>query len=175
MVITLHQLIRITDMSDFDKAWCDYTKLYDPDKQQAILVELQRARNIVFVAKGRVGLACKMFMQRLSQQGLRAYHSEDLQVPNLDSRDLVVFVTASGNTASSFAYIDIAQKTNAKTMSITFNANGRISSSTDICIEYSESKLPMLMKSYHELGFIYIFEKLISHFPAEVFVHTNFE
>lgn len=175
MVITLRQLIRISDMSDFDNVWCDYTKLYDKQKEDTILLEIQRARNIVFVAKGRVGLACKMFMQRLSQQGLRAYHSEDLQVPNLDSRDLVVFVTASGNTASSFSYIDIAAKTGTKTMSITFNASGRISSATDICVEYSESKLPMLMKSYHELGFIYIFEKLISQFPAEVFAHTNFE
>jgi len=31
------------------------------------------------------------------------------------------------------------------------------------------------MKSYHELGFIYIFERLISEFAAEEFVHTNFE
>ena len=162
-------------MSNFDRVWSDYTTLYDKQKQDTILVELQRARNIVFVAKGRVGLACKMFMQRLSQQGLRAYHSEDLQVPRLDSRDLVVFVTASGNTASSFAYIDIAKKTGTRTMSITFNADGRISSATDICVEYKESDLPMLMKSYHELGFIYIFERLISDFPTEVFVHTNFE
>lgn len=162
-------------MSNFDRVWSDYTTLYDKQKQDTILVELQRARNIVFVAKGRVGLACKMFMQRLSQQGLRAYHSEDLQVPRLDSRDLVVFVTASGNTASSFAYIDIAKKTGTRTMSVTFNADGRISLATDVCIEYKESDLPMLMKSYHELGFIYIFERLISEFPPEVFVHTNFE
>ena len=129
-------------MNNFDRVWSDYTTLYDKQKQDTILVELQRARNIVFVAKGRVGLACKMFMQRLSQQGLRAYHSEDLQVPRLDSRDLVVFVTASGNTASSFAYIDIASKTGTRTMSVTFNADGRISSATDVCVEYKESNLP---------------------------------
>tara|TARA_R110000772_G_scaffold90861_3_gene187143 strand:+ start:22111 stop:22599 length:489 start_codon:yes stop_codon:yes gene_type:complete len=162
-------------MNNFDKVWSDYPSLYDQHKQDQILAEIQRARNIVFVAKGRVGLACKMFMQRLSQQGLRAYHSEDLQVPNLDSRDLVVFVTASGNTASSFAYIDIAKKTGTRTMSVTFNAGGRISSATDVCVSYTESDLPLLMKSYHELGFIYIFERLISDFPPKVFVHTNFE
>lgn len=162
-------------MNNFDRVWSGYITLYDKSKQDNILVELQRARNIVFVAKGRIGIACKMFMQRLSQQGLRAYHSEDLQVPRLDSRDLVIFVTASGNTASSFAYISIAKKTGARTMSVTFNADGRISLATDVCIEYKESDLPMLMKSYHELGFIYIFERLISEFPPEVFVHTNFE
>jgi DNA-binding MurR/RpiR family transcriptional regulator len=162
-------------MSDFDTVWTDYVNLYDPDKQASILREIKSARKIVFVAKGRVGLACKMFMQRLVQSGHEAYHSEDLQVPRVDSRDLIVFVTASGNTASSYAYIDIAKKAGARTMSITFNPAGRICQETDLTISYKESELPLLMKSYHELGFIYIFERLISEFPAEEFVHTNFE
>ena len=49
-------------MSDFDTVWTDYVNLYDPDKQASILREIKSARKIVFVAKGRVGLACKMFM-----------------------------------------------------------------------------------------------------------------
>jgi DNA-binding MurR/RpiR family transcriptional regulator len=162
-------------VSDFDTVWADYVNLYDPDKQETIVREIKSARKIVFVAKGRVGLACKMFMQRLVQSGHEAYHSEDLQVPRVDNRDLIVFVTASGNTASSYAYIDIAKKTGARTMSITFNPSGRICQETDLTISYKESELPLLMKSYHELGFIYIFERLISEFPAEDFVHTNFE
>lgn len=162
-------------MSNFDTVWADYVNLYDPDKQQAILTQIKMARKIVFVAKGRVGLACKMFMQRLIQSGHEAYHSEDSQVPRVDERDLIIFVTASGNTASSYAYIDIANKTGARTMCITFNPDGRISQSVDQMIVYKESKLPLLMKSYHELGFIYIFERLISEFPPEEFVHTNFE
>ena len=32
-----------------------------------------------------------------------------------------------------------------------------------------------LMKSYYEVGFIYIFERIISLLPQEEFVHTNFE
>ena len=162
-------------MSDFDTVWADYVNLYEPDKQATILNEIKSARKIVFVAKGRVGLACKMFMQRLTQCGYDAFHSEDLQVPRVDARDLIIFVTASGNTASSYAYVDIARKTGARTISITFNPQGRICKETDVCISYKESDLPLLMKSYHEIGFIYIFERLISEFNPEYFVHTNFE
>lgn len=162
-------------MNNFDKVWTDYVNLYDPDKQATILREIKSARKIVFVAKGRVGLACKMFMQRLVQSGYEAYHSEDLQVPRVDDRDLVIFVTASGNTASSYAYIDIAKKTGVRKMGITFNPDGKICQECDIVVAYKESELPLLMKSYHELGFIYIFERLISEFAAEEFVHTNFE
>lgn len=162
-------------MNNFDTVWSDYTNLYDTEKQNIMLDEIKRARKIVFVAKGRVGLACKMFIQRLVQSGHEAYHSEDLQVPRVDERDLVIFVTASGNTSSSYAYIDIAKKTGARTMSVTFNPDGRICQECDLTIAYKESELPLLMKSYHELGFIYIFERLISEFPPEEFVHTNFE
>ena len=45
---------------------------------------------------------------------------------------------------------------------IKYHSNGRI-------------KEKGLMKSYYEVGFIYIFERIISFLPSEQFVHTNFE
>lgn len=160
---------------NFDTVWNSYTDLYNTSNETLIKFELLRARRIVFVAKGRVGLVTKMFMQRLCQLGYDATHSEDLQVPYVNDLDLIVFVTASGNTASSYAYVDIARKTGAKTMAITFNPDGRISSNVDICIAYNAGENSGLMKSYYELGFLYIFEKLISSIPPDSFVHTNFE
>lgn len=162
-------------MNQFDNVWNSYAGLYNKDNEVLIKYEIDKARRIVFVAKGRVGLVTKMFMQRLCQMGYDATHSEDLQVPYVNDLDLIVFVTASGNTASSYAYVDIARKTGAKTMAITFNPEGRISSSVDICVSYAAGENSGLMKSYYELGFLYIFEKLISSIPPEEFVHTNFE
>jgi len=159
---------------EFDTIWNSYTELYNKDNEAIIKFEIDKARRIVFVAKGRVSLVTKMFMQRLCQAGYDATHSEDLQVPNVNDLDLIVFVTASGNTASSYAYVDIARKTGARTMSITFNPNGRISKETDVCVSYTANN-SALMKSYYELGFLYIFERLITLYPTNQFVHTNFE
>lgn len=162
-------------MHQFDSIWNSYTSLYNKDNETLIKYEIDKARRIIFVAKGRVGLVAKMFMQRLCQAGYDATHSEDLHVPNINDLDLVIFVTASGNTASSYAYVDIARKTGAKVMAITFNPNGRISKSADICVSYPTGENSGLMKSYYEIGFTYIFERLISSFRPEQFVHTNFE
>ena len=162
-------------MNQFDSVWDSYKQLYNQQNEILINFEISKANRIVFVAKGRVGLVAKMFMQRLCQLGHNATHSEDLQVPKLSDVDLVIFVTASGNTASSYAYVDIAKKTGAKTMAITFNPMGCISKSVDICISYNAIENQSLMKSYYEIGFIYIFERLITQHLPEQFVHTNFE
>tara|TARA_B100000424_G_scaffold269472_1_gene266491 strand:+ start:45 stop:536 length:492 start_codon:yes stop_codon:yes gene_type:complete len=163
-------------MNEFDKNWIAYPKnLHDARNESIIITQITRARRIVFIAKGRVGLATKMFMQRLSQIGYKVAHSEDLLVPEIDVHDLAVFVTASGDTLSSLAYIQIAKKCRCKTLAITFNAQGEIPKQCDTVCEYKQPKQKSFMKSYYEVGFIYIFERIISFLPTEQFVHTNFE
>lgn len=163
-------------MNEFDKNWISYPKdLKHPQNEAKIITAIKRARRIVFVAKGRVGLATKMFMQRLSQMGYHVAHSEDLLIPEMGSQDLAIFVTASGSTTSSLAYIEIARRCKCKTLAITFNANGDISKQCDQIAIYPQPKEKGLMKSYYEVGFIYIFERIISFLPTEQFVHTNFE
>ena len=103
-----------------------------------------------------------MFMQRLSQMGYKVAHSEDLLIPEIDVNDLAVFVTASGDTISSLAYIQIAKKCGCKTLAITFNAQGEIPKLCDTVCEYQQPKQMGLMKSYYEVGFIYIFERIIA-------------
>ena len=167
-------------MNDFDKTWSSYPWLIThkkPHDHQSTIIDMIKSSNKkVFVAKGRVGLVTKMFMQRLSQLGHSVAHSEDILVPRLDKNDLVIFVTASGNTASSLAYVDIAKKCNCKTLAITFNPEGKISKQCDVVCDFEQSdSQDNLMKSYYELGFIFIFERIISLMPEDQFVHTNFE
>ena len=96
-------------------------------------------------------------------------------IPEIGSQDLAIFVTASGSTMSSLAYVDIARRCKCRTLAITFNAKGEISQQCDQIAEYPQPKEKGLMKSYHEVGFIYIFDRIVSFLPAEEFVHTNFE
>ncbi len=163
-------------MNYFDQTWISYTEdLKNPMNENRILSEIKRAEKIVFVAKGRVGLAARMFMQRLSQLGYDVAHSEDLLVPRIGERDLVIFVTASGTTRSSLSYVEIAKDLGVRTMAVTFNAQGAISKGCDIVVEYPRPRTKGLMKSYYEIGFIYLFERIVSLLPEDQFVHTNFE
>lgn len=160
----------------FEETWNSYGDVWNEHNENLLLDEIQNAEKIVFVAKGRVGLVTKMLMQRLWQWGIPAFHSEDLHVPLVDKNDLIIFVTASGNTASSLAYVDIAKKTGAKTCAITFNPDGKIPSQCDTIVSYhADKKYTSLMKSYCEVGFLYIFERLVERLDKDKFVHTNFE
>ena len=147
-------------MNEFDKNWIAYPQnLHDARNESIIITQITRARRIVFIAKGRVGLATKMFMQRLSQLGYDVAHSEDLLIPEIDQQDLAVFVTASGSTVSSLAYTLVAKRAKCKTMAITFNPDGEIAKQCDTVVAYPQPESKGLMKSYYEVGFIYISER----------------
>ena len=163
-------------MNEFDKTWIGYVSaLQDARNESEIITNLKSARRIIFIAKGRVGLATKMFMQRLSQMGYNVAHSEDLLIPTVGDKDLAVFVTASGSTVSSLAYTLVAKRARCRTLAITFNPKGEIPKQCDTVVAYPQPESKGLMKSYYEVGFIYIFERIVSFLPAEEFVHTNFE
>ena len=99
-------------MNEFDKTWIGYVSaLQDARNESEIITNLKSARRIIFIAKGRVGLATKMFMQRLSQMGYNVAHSEDLLIPTVGDKDLAVFVTASGSTVSSLASVSYTHLT----------------------------------------------------------------
>ena len=159
-------------MSNF---WNEIPDVYNEQHEKTIIGQIVNARNIVFVAKGRVGLVTKMFMQRLIQYGYNCYWHDDLHVPKLNNQDLIIFVSASGQTLSSWIYTQVAKDINARTMAITFNDTGRITRAVKVPVIYNEKRNNMPMKSYYELAFMYIFEKLLSTFDTGKFTHTNFE
>tara|TARA_Y100000004_G_scaffold108335_1_gene121518 strand:+ start:40 stop:564 length:525 start_codon:yes stop_codon:yes gene_type:complete len=174
-------------MSKFDTAWTSIPEVYSEKNEKIIYNQIVNARNIVFVAKGRVGLVTKMFMQRLIQLGHNCFWCEDLNIPMINGQDLVVFVSASGHTISSHVYVSIAKEVGARTLAITFNDTGRITLAVQTAVIYQEKKAyhagelfeqlanPLHMKTYYELAFLYIFERLVSQFDSSEFKHTNFE
>jgi len=162
-------------MSEFDKSWASISSIYDEQNEKEIYNHITNARKIIFVARGRVGLVTKMFMQRLIQLGHNCFWYDDLNIPMINGQDLVIFVSASGHTVSSHVYISIAKEVGARTLAITFNDTGRITLSVQNAVIYQDKEIPMLMKSYYELAFLYIFERLINQFDSSEFEHTNFE
>ena len=174
-------------MSEFDKSWTSIPELYDEQNEKEILNHITNARKIIFVARGRVGLVTKMFMQRLIQLGNDCFWYDDLNIPMINGQDLIIFVSASGHTISSHVYVSIAKEVGARTLAITFNDTGRITLAVQTAIIYQEKKAhhaselfeqlanPLPMKTYYELAFLYIFERLVSRFDSREFEHTNFE
>ena len=162
-------------MSEFDKSWASISSIYDEQNEKEIYNHISNARKIIFVARGRVGLVTKMFMQRLIQLGHNCFWYDDLNIPMINGQDLIIFVSASGHTISSHVYVSIAKEVGARTLAITFNDTGRITLSVQTAVIYLDKEVPMLMKSYYELAFLYIFERLVSQFDSSEFEHTNFE
>ena len=162
-------------MSEFDKSWGSIPEIYNAQNEKEIFNHISNARKIIFVARGRVGLVTKMFMQRLIQLGHDCFWYDDLNIPMINGQDLVIFVSASGHTISSHVYVSIAKDVGARTLAITFNDTGRITLSVQNAVIYQDKEVPMLMKSYYELAFLYIFERLINQFDSSEFEHTNFE
>ena len=174
-------------MSEFNESWISIQEVYSEQNEKEILNHITNARKIIFVARGRVGLVTKMFMQRLIQLGNDCFWYDDLNIPMINGQDLVIFVSASGHTISSHVYVSIAKEVGARTLAITFNDTGRITLAVQTAIIYQEKKAhhaselfeqlanPLPMKTYYELAFLYIFERLVSQFDSSEFEHTNFE
>src|SRR5210317_1981292 len=164
-------------MSNFDNFWNTLQEIYSDKDIKILYNEIKCARKIIFVAKGRVGLVTKMFMQRLIQTGHDCYFFEDLNLPRINEKDLVIFVTASGNTKSSKIYVEIAKACNTKTLSITFNNQGEIPNLTNKKIVFNINYVDNDNKAMYEIAFFYIFEKFIQEviLKNNNFVHTNME
>tara|TARA_B100000809_G_scaffold84417_1_gene82888 strand:- start:1104 stop:1628 length:525 start_codon:yes stop_codon:yes gene_type:complete len=174
-------------MSEFDTLWTSIPEVYNEQNEKEIYNHITNARKIIFVARGRVGLVTKMFMQRLIQLGHDCFWYDDLNIPMINGEDLIIFVSASGHTISSHVYVSIAKEVGARTLAITFNNTGRITLAVQSAVIYQEKKAylaselfeqmanPMPMKTYYEVAFLYIFERLVSQFDSSEFEHTNFE
>jgi len=164
-------------MYNFDNFWNSLNQIYNNNHIDFLYNQIKNARKIIFVAKGRVGLVTKMFMQRLIQTGHDCYFFEDLNLPRINEKDLVIFVTASGNTKSSKIYVEIAKACSTKTLSITFNNEGEIPKLTDYKVVFNLNYQNSENKAMYEIAFFYIFEKFVQEIILKKsnFIHTNME
>lgn len=97
--------------------------------------ELIKAKTIVVVGAGRVGMAGRGFAMRLGHLGLRAFMIGDSTVPSIGSGDLLLVCSGSGETQTIYDLVEIAKKNNSRITLITGNPNSRMGELADVIVK----------------------------------------
>ena len=92
------------------------------------------AKSIFFSAQGRAGFILRCFCMRLMHLGYQVYFCGETITPAIDSNDLLVVLSGSGETPSTLEAVRSAKKHNATTYGILGNIDSKIASLVDISI-----------------------------------------
>lgn len=95
---------------------------------------LLKARRIVVLGAGRVGMASKAFAMRLSHMNFNAYVLGDSNVPKIGRKDLLLVCSGSGETQTIYDLLLIAKKHEAKIALITGNIDSRMAKLADVTV-----------------------------------------
>jgi len=110
-------------------------KLVKEDEIKALIKSIVKARRVVTVGAGRVGLATKGFAMRLGHLGFAAYALGDMGVPSLGVKgDLVLVASGSGETPSIAFLAETAKQSGATVILLTGNPNSRMGKIADLVV-----------------------------------------
>jgi 6-phospho-3-hexuloisomerase len=98
---------------------------------QELIESIQKARSIFFCAQGRSGFVLRCFCMRLMHLGYRVYFCGETITPAIGKEDMLVVLSGSGNTASTFAAVEIAKTHGATTCGILAHVDSRIAQLLD--------------------------------------------
>lgn len=97
------------------------------EKQIKKLVkEIIRAKKIIILGAGRVGLSARGFAMRLGHLGLQSFTTADSSIPAIGKEDLLLVCSGSGETQATYDLALIGKKHKVKIFAITANPNSRI-------------------------------------------------
>jgi 6-phospho-3-hexuloisomerase len=99
-----------------------------------LIAEILAAEKIVVCGAGRVGFAIRGFGMRLGHLGLTVYAVGDTTIPSIDSGDLLIVASGSGETQTIFDLVDIGKKNGCRVVSITGGSDSRIARKSDAIV-----------------------------------------
>lgn len=94
-----------------------------------------QARKIMIAGAGRSGLMGKAFAMRLMHMGLDAHVVGETTTPNLETGDLFLLVTGSGETGSLISMAHKAKRIGAAIAAITLNPASTIGELADLTVQ----------------------------------------
>lgn len=100
---------------------------------EVVLEEINNTRNIVCVGAGRVGLATDAFAKRLMHLGFQSHAYSDVTLPKLETGDLMIVASGSGNTESIVSLSKIAKRQGLRLVLISSNSNSLLTKIADVC------------------------------------------
>lgn len=101
-----------------------------------LISQIAISRNIVGYGAGRMGLSLKAFMMRLNHLGKKAYFYTDTFVPAVNSHDLYIFASGSGETKTVLNIAELAKNKDCKIACITGNSDSSLAQISDLIINF---------------------------------------
>ncbi|WP_223636617.1 6-phospho-3-hexuloisomerase [Planococcus sp. 4-30] len=109
----------------------------DEEQAEKLVTGILQAKKVFVAGGGRSGFMAKAFVMRMMHVGLDAYVVGETVTPNLETDDLFIVGSGSGETQSLAAMTQKAKAIGATVVAITTNPDSTIGSLADITIEIS--------------------------------------
>ncbi|HJJ29576.1 MAG TPA: 6-phospho-3-hexuloisomerase [Methanocorpusculum sp.] len=113
------------------------------DQVDAFLDAILSAKRIYVMGAGRSGLVAKSFAMRLMHTGFTAYVVGETITPAVDTNDLIVAFSGSGNTKTIGEIAETAKSLGAKVALVSSNPKSRIGHIADFVIEIETQREPV--------------------------------
>lgn len=122
------------------------------------------SQNIFVYGVGRSGIIGRTFAMRLVQLGLKAYFVGETVTPIVTSRDIVLLISATGETQGTLLVAQISKKVNAKVVSITSEKDSSLYNISDhnIIIKVNKSSDLAPLGTLFELSTIVLLDAMVS-------------
>ncbi|MDD1773086.1 MAG: SIS domain-containing protein [Methanomassiliicoccales archaeon] len=98
------------------------------------------ANKVFIYGVGRSGLVGKAFAVRLVQMGLNVHFIGETTTPIVETTDLVIIISNTGETMSAVQTANIVRRVGAKVVSITSNMHSKLAQASNISLELSTVK-----------------------------------
>ena len=98
---------------------------------------LVRAKSIFIYGVGRSGLVGKSFSVRLVQMGLDVHFVGDTTTPIVEKEDLVLIISATGETMSAVQTANIVGRIGATVVVVTAHEHSKLSKAATVLVEIS--------------------------------------
>lgn len=106
-----------------------------PESGEKLTDMILSAKKILVAGAGRSGLAAKAFAMRLMHMGFDVYVCGETITPNLESEDLFLVVSGSGETGSLVSMTQKAKKIGAAIATVSICPDGTIGQMADLAVE----------------------------------------
>jgi len=132
----------------------------DDSKVDEIVDAIIAAKTIFIYGVGRSGLVGKSFAVRLVQMGLDVHFVGDMTTPIVESNDLVIIISNTGETMSAVQTANIVRRIGAKVVCVTSAAHSKLGSASNIILEITPCRDEQ-RKKYAPLGTLFEVATLI--------------
>lgn len=108
--------------------------IYDRENLRKFIDFIERAKRVFLIGIGRSGLVARAFAMRLMHLGYEAFVMGETITPRIESRDLLIAISGSGETGYVVAVAKKAKEIGAKVVAITSSENSTLSRLSDFSI-----------------------------------------